>query len=151
MEAQTFPASPDATREFLDARRAVFRAIDSDHKRGVSANRIADMVSGAISRPIVLAYLTAEQLRRDAREAVRAAQLEEKVNVGATGEIGRGARVVYVALTADPGDLTDEDSASLFTRVADALRSAGIALARPGDDVTAEAFRDGRQIPLRRL
>src|SRR4051812_38227896 len=61
MDAQIFPASPDATREFLDARRAVFRAIALDHKSGVSANRIADMVSGAISRPVVLAYLTAEQ------------------------------------------------------------------------------------------
>lgn len=151
MDAQTFPASPDATREFLDARRAVFRAIDFDHKRGVSANRIADMVSGAISRPIVLAYLTAEQLRRDARDAVCAAQLGELVDVGATGEIGRGARVVYVKPSVDPDALTGEEAVSLLGRVVDALRPAGIVLARTGDGVTTKAVWDGEEIPLSRL
>jgi hypothetical protein len=150
MDAQIFPASPDATREFLDARRAVFRAIALDHKSGVSANRIADMVSGAISRPVVLAYLTAEQLRRDAHDAVRVAQLDEMVDVGATGEVGRGARIVYVTPAADPRELTTEDSASLLSRVVDALRPAGIALARTGDDGTTAAFRHGEEIPLGR-
>jgi hypothetical protein len=155
MDAQIFPASPDATREFLDARRAVFRAIALDHKSGVSANRIADMVSGAISRPVVLAYLTAEQLRRDAHDAVRVAQLDEMVDVGATGEVGRGARIVYVTPAADPRELTTEDSASLLSRVVDALRPAGIALARTGDDGTGDdgttaAFRHGEEIPLGR-
>jgi hypothetical protein len=151
MEAPTSLASPDAAREFLDARRGVFRAIDVDHQRGVSANKIADMVAPAISRPVVLAYLTAKQLRQDARDAVREAQLDERVDIAVTGEIGRGARVVYLTTAVDPREFTAEEAAALLGRVTDALRSAGIALVDTADGVSGESFRNGEQIQLGRL
>src|SRR4051812_20067845 len=128
MDPESMLACPDAVQEFLDARRGLFRAIDFDHNNGVSANKIADLVAGAVSRPVVLAYLAAERLRRDAREALRATGLVGSVDVGATGEVGRGARVVYVALALDPQEVADDDSDTLLGRLAEALRPVDIEL-----------------------
>lgn len=150
MDPTSLLASRDAAREFLDARRALFRAIDFDHNNGVSANMIADLVAPAISRPIVLSYLAAERLRRDSRDALRASGLGGSVEAGVTGEIGRGARVVYLALALDPQEFTTDESDTLLGRVVAALDSAGIELVDPGDDSLHAAFWDGEQLPLRR-
>lgn len=150
MDPHSLPASPDAAREFLDARRRLFRAIDFDRNNGVSANMIADLVAPAISRPIVLSYLAAERLRREAREALCANGLDGSVEVDVTGEIGRGARVVYLALALDPLGFTTDESDTLLSRVAAALDPAGIELIEPDDGSTHDAFRDGEQIPVRR-
>jgi len=150
MDPNSLLASSDAAREFLDARRGLFRAIDFDHNNGVSANMIADLVAPAISRPIVLSYLAAERLRRDARDALRANGLDGSVEAGVTGEIGRGARVVYLALALDPLEFTTDESDTLLSRVVAALDPADIELVDPADGSIHDVFWDGEQIPLRR-
>jgi hypothetical protein len=150
MDPKSLLASPDAAREFLDARRGLFRAIDFDHNNGVSANMIADLVAPAISRPIVLSYLAAERLRRDARDALRANGLGGSVEAGVTGEIGRGGRVVYLALALDPLEFTTDEADTLLSRVVAALDPAGIELVDPGDGSIRDVFWDGEQIPVRR-
>jgi hypothetical protein len=150
MDPNSLLASPDAAQEFLDARRGLFRAIDFDHNNGVSANMIADLVAPAISRPIVLSYLAAERLRRDTRDALRTNGLGDSVESGVTGEIGRGARVVYLALALDPLEFTTDESDTLLSRVVAALDPAGIELVDSDDGSTHDAFWDGEQIPVRR-
>ncbi|KOX33950.1 hypothetical protein ADK67_04880 [Saccharothrix sp. NRRL B-16348] len=143
-------ATPQAVRDFIDARNALFRAIDFDHARGVSANEIARMATPAISRPIVLSYLTAKQLHTDALNALRTARLEGPFGIAITGQIGRGSRTVHLALTYDPQEI-EEKPDTLVTRATDALRAAGIDIRLPeGWNSVTDALWDGEPVPLHR-
>ncbi|MEU4806902.1 hypothetical protein [Actinosynnema sp. NPDC023587] len=143
-------ATPQAVRDFIDARNALFRAIDFDHAQGISANEIARVATPAISRPIVLSYLTAKQLHTDARNALRTAGLEGPFGIGITGQVGRGSRTVHLVLAYDPQEI-DQQPDTLVTQVTDTLRTADIDIRLPeGRNSIADALWDGEPVPLHR-
>ncbi|MFD7656807.1 hypothetical protein ACFV4N_22790 [Actinosynnema sp. NPDC059797] len=143
-------ATPQAVKEFINARRALFRAIDFDHARDVSADEIAHMASTAMSRPIVLSYLAAKNLHTDARNALRTAKLEGPFGVEITGKIGCGSRTVQLTLAYDPREI-DQEPENLVTRAVDALRTADIDTETPQEyDSITDALWDGKPVPLHR-
>lgn len=150
MDARSLLATPDAVREFLDARRGMFRAIDADHDNGVPATRIADTVAPALDHARVLDYLAAKQLGTDARTALRAARWDGFVDIAVAAQDGRGTRVASVTLAWGIEEFTDDEAQALPDRLRQALNTAGIQLEAGEDASTIEAFWDGEPIPLRR-
>ncbi|MGM1058961.1 hypothetical protein [Saccharothrix sp. Mg75] len=143
-------ATPQAVQDFINARDALFRAIDFDHARGVGANEIARAAASAISRPTVLSYLAATRLHTDARDALRAAGLEGPFGIEITGRFGRESRIVLLVLACDPDEI-EQDPDTLVARAADALRDAGIDIDRPEQRGSLrDALWDGEALRLRR-
>lgn len=137
-------ATPDAAREFITARRNLLEAMKFDRENGVSANDIARMAVGAISRPVVLRILSVEQQVADARKALRERGLDPHVDVGvAGGSGGWGAAYAYVLNATDFG-VFPELKPTLFSDVVAALNSAGLTTG----DATEQALWDGERIPI---
>lgn len=145
----THLATPQATRNFLDERKALFRAFDHDLKQGVGVNEIARMAADAFSRPVVLAYLNAKKLAADAQGILRAARLDGTFGAEVTGEVGRGAREVRITLVVDPQEI-EQDQDILVTHLTEALLAEGIQLDTPEENSTAETLWDGGTVQLRR-
>ncbi|OLR92600.1 hypothetical protein [Actinokineospora bangkokensis] len=145
----TDPATPQALAEFRAAREALFRAFDHDLRQGRSANEIARMAQGTVSRPVVLAYLTAKRVAADVRRMLRSAGLDGLFGAEITGETGRGAREVCVMLVVDPREVVD-DRDSVVARLVDLLRANNLRLDAPWRGSLAEALWDGEPVRLHR-
>jgi hypothetical protein len=137
-------ATPDAVREFRTARNNLFRAVTFDREQGVSANRIASMTAGAVSRPVLLRILHSEQTKADAVQALKDHRLRSYVDVGIAGGRGWGARHAYLLLALDPAEIESSVKETLFADVVRALDGAGLSLG----DATEQAWWEGEELPI---
>lgn len=145
--------TPEAVRDYLAARAALFRAFEADHRNGVSGNRIADMAAPAYSRPVLQQYFATLKLREDAHEALKAADLLRVVDVQVTGPVGQGSRRAYVMLARDPAEFGSTQALTdLIGCVLDTLAGAGITTTAPpeGYATVVDAIADGEEVTVRR-
>lgn len=121
----------------------LFQAIKYDSDHGISANRLASMTSGVVSRPVLSRILNAVQAKANAVKALKEHGRHSYVDVGIAGGSGWGANHAYLHLALDPIEVGPSVRETLFADVV-ALGSAGLSLS----GATEGAFWDGDELAI---